>query len=455
MITRRVYDDAGQLLREGLVPADVPNERGALLGYWQEADLAAARAEVEAQMAGEPLDGLELLPSLQVAVEQLEGQLEAISGRLQTVEGQRILSPGDGVRLAEDLARAQLAPETIVGELEVAQAAIRGTAAEARVDLDQLRIYVVQATDELAKLKADTASALATAIAGQQSAAAQERVKALAMLAERAKDIRGPQGDPGAPGPGIGIVSGAPNGQEATIDAIGRPAIPGDLLIDGSDDMRPAYRFDGQTWEQGPSLATVLVRDVKISSLDASQKIYPTVASSAVGGGGGSGLADPLTVSIIPKGASVAVADSSRWQAGGYDTFTSGIIHLEFIPNQGIMGGRHHFVTAAFVLLAGAPDTFQVTEFSVLGGGFNGSPAVFDVSFTGSLGAASAPGVLGIALPPGTANAARLFVTITAADPATRDFTIKGNIIWTPEAATGVQMPTQPVRKQPAWLLVS
>jgi hypothetical protein len=442
METRRIYTDEGVLLREGRIPSTVPNTREASLQWWAESDAADAAARVQALLEEEGSLG----PDPADLLEQIKAQ--------ELVQ-QRLVSPDQATLLAQQLASAQLAPAAIAGELQLATETIRGTAAEARGDLEALRELVAQSTDRLAQLEAATAEAISSTAGRLEVQHAEAMARGLATLAVRAAELRGPEGPAGPAGPGIGIVSGAPNGQEATVPAIGRPAVPGDLLIDGSDDMRPAYRFDGQAWERGPSMATIQVRDVKISSLDASQKIYPTVSGSATGGGGGSGLADPLTVSIISKGASVAVADSSRWQAGGYDTFTSGIIHLEFIPNQGIMGGRHHFVTAAFVLLAGVPDTFQVTEFSVLGGGFNGTPPVFDVSFNGSLGAASAPGVLGIALPPGTQPAARLFVTIAAADPATRDFTIKGNVIWTPEAATGVQMPTQPVRKQPAWLLVS
>jgi hypothetical protein len=232
--------------------------------------------------------------------------------------------------------------------------------------------------------------------------------------------------------------------------------IPGDGALVETPNILRTFRYTGRGWVEGGTIEPKVVReDVKASVLNTGNAVYPVMASAAAGGSGGSGLADPLTVSIVTKGASVAVADSSRWQAGGYDTFTSGVIHLEFIPNQGIMGGKHHFVTAAFVLLAGTPDTFKVTEFSVLGAGFEGGSNVFDVSFDGAIGAATAPGGLGIALPAGTKPAARIFVTITAADPATRDFTIKGNIIWVPESSTGTQLPNLPVRKQPAWLLVS
>ena len=51
-IMRRVYDDKGSLLREGLVGKDIENTRDALLAYWEAEDAAiAAKEAAEAEAA--------------------------------------------------------------------------------------------------------------------------------------------------------------------------------------------------------------------------------------------------------------------------------------------------------------------------------------------------------------------------------------------------------------------
>jgi hypothetical protein len=406
------------------------------------------------------------------AAEADKRQRELLAARL---EQSRAAAEAEAATPAptRDELKAELAAE--LGDLSTnviqAAAAIAGRGeaeAAARADWESRHEQLVATSEQVvsdAQAQVQAAQAVTQASSEQvQAELADHRLAVRAMeteLREIVSTLVGPEGKQGPEGiAGASTVLSLEDPLEVATDSfatrwLGRPLIDGDGVLVIRPNEILVRRWINNGWSEGPAITPKQeLIEAKISSLDASTKVYPTVSSAAGGGTGGSGLADPLTVSIIPKGGSVAVADSSRWQAGGYGIFTSGIIHLEFIPNQGIMGGRHHFVTASFVLLAGVPDTFQMTEFSVLGGGLNGSPAIFDVSIDGSIGAATAPGGLGISLPAGTAQATRIFVTITAADPATRDFTIKGNVIWTPEAATATQLPNLPVRKQPAWLLV-
>jgi hypothetical protein len=429
------------------------------------------KAAQERYLVGSGQIAAEDAPALPVLQEPQEIQqavidaaaLQQVEARLQRLERQPAPILPSEASLAQWAMAAQrigTSHQELAATQEQTIQAVEATAAAAEQRLGELdsKQAALASTISDALSSAQEATAQAVLSMEQTSAAALTTIeeRALATAAEIAAQQIGPTGAAGS-----STVLALEDPLEIDSDNfaqrwLGRGLIDGDGVLVIRPDQILVRRWVGGTWREGPAIQPKVVReDVKVSHLDASTKVYPTVSSAAGGGTGGSGLADPLTVSIIPKGGSVAVADSSRWQAGGYGIFTSGIIHLEFIPNQGIMGGRHHFVTASFVLLAGVPDTFQMTEFSVLGGGFNGSPAIFDVSIDGSIGAATAPSSLGIALPAGTANATRLFVTITAADPATRDFTIKGNVIWTPEAATSTQLPNLPVRKQPAWLLVS
>ena len=45
LVNRRVYDNKNQLIREGLVPLSIKNDRGALMVYWEEEDARQAEAE--------------------------------------------------------------------------------------------------------------------------------------------------------------------------------------------------------------------------------------------------------------------------------------------------------------------------------------------------------------------------------------------------------------------------
>jgi hypothetical protein len=199
-----------------------------------------------------------------------------------------------------------------------------------------------------------------------------------------------------------------------------------------------------------------IVRDVKVSSLDASTKVFPTVSTASGGGGSGSFAADPIYLSggSVTPNSSVLIGDSSRWTLNS--TFRSGIVAVEIIPTGGPFGGQTNFVESSFILLAGVGggDTFRFSEGYSLGNAITAGE--IKVDFTGSIGAATVPGSLGISLPTGVSNAARLFMSITASTPPTGSpgYLVRGRIEWMPDAATGAALPNAIPLKAPMWQLV-
>ena len=82
LINRRVYDSKNQLIREGLVPLSIKNDRAALMAYWEEEDAAiaakeAAEAEAALQEASAPQepDALELVEPLAERLASAEAEL--------------------------------------------------------------------------------------------------------------------------------------------------------------------------------------------------------------------------------------------------------------------------------------------------------------------------------------------------------------------------------------------
>lgn len=332
MVLRRVYTDGGELIDERLTPDSIPNERGALLKWWADSDAAAASEAVAALIADEgPLPTDPALLALEDRLIQANDQLLVLNSRIRALEAIRLITPEAGVVLSQQIAAAAIAPQAIAGTLQAATDAITGTAAEAQARLDQLDEQVAVAVARLALLENSTTEAI-TSRAGALEAEFTRRLSdSLTLLAERAKDIKGDKGDTGRPGPGIGIGAGVPSGPEATVPVLGRLAIPGDTIVDASDELRIAYRWSGDgTWEAGPSMSgpvKVVPVSAVVSSVS-SVSFDPTAKPPEISGGAESFA--PLV--IASNSGPVRIWDSSRWAAGDpRQTVHAALLYLEVI----------------------------------------------------------------------------------------------------------------------------
>ena len=87
LVNRRVYDSKNQLIREGLVPLSIKNDRAALMAFWEEED--ARQAEAEATEAAKRAAELSAPqePGAAELVEPLAERLASAEAELETLRG--------------------------------------------------------------------------------------------------------------------------------------------------------------------------------------------------------------------------------------------------------------------------------------------------------------------------------------------------------------------------------
>jgi hypothetical protein len=466
LVMRRVYDANNVLIREGLVSKDVPNTRQALLEFWAAQDEADAQAEADAAAAEaqrlealqqEPVNGEAMaIPGLMAAVEQQGALLAELDQRTSVLVAAQ----------PDEVLRASLQLQLAAGAAQ----AVEATAQQAQGELKAIAEAAQERLDSLASDQAESLGRVADAVewgrqqvertSAQVEADAKRRVAQLVTTTTaQIADKRGPKGATGAPGTSFAIVPDDPNkvSAEALANRFRRAPIIGDTAAQQVPEGLLLWVLMGESWEQSALVpADIRVESRPLAISDHSTKVFPTMSTAAGGGSGGSLAADPvfLPASSVQPNASVLIGDSSRWQAGGSPEFRSGVVALQIVPADGPFGGGTHFVEAAFVVVAGGSDPFRFSEGFALGRGVAAGDLKVDLS--GQMGPATAPGSLGVTLPPGTANACRIWVTITAPAPpagASRYF-VSGRIEWSPAAATGAAPANSLLVKSPAWALI-
>lgn len=321
LVLRRVYDDAGQLIREGRVPKDVQNSRQALLDYWAqadaaaaEADAAAAQAEVDriAAMDQAPSNDVLAIPGLMAAVEQHAGLIETLDQRTQQLEAAQ---PDEVLRLASQIQLGAGAAQALEATAAAVQAQIQQTADQVQQRLDDLD---GRTSDSLSKV-ADAITFARTQIESNSAQAVADARKQVAQLVTtttaRVADMRGPKGSQGSPGAAIAADAGPPSGPNATMASIGRGAVVGDLYLDGASDDKRVYRWTGDGWEPGFSLASTRLINAQASVLQVNK---PAIIGA--GGGGSSGPSGPRheelsvrTLTLSAGGAAAPIWSSLNW----------------------------------------------------------------------------------------------------------------------------------------------
>jgi hypothetical protein len=452
MIMRRVYDDAGNLLREGLVDKNVPNKRDALLDWWAEqdqleaqaaADEAAAEAERLAALEQEPANEAMAIPALAATVDEHSSQLEMVQqqlGQLQAAQPEEVLRLASQIQLG---AGAAAALEASAQQVEQRIGEASAAAQERLSSLDQRQAESVGQIADLvigARQQIELASAQAVADAKRQVASLMTTTTA------RVEALRGPRGLTGAAGAGIAVGAGAPKGPEATFDDLGRNAIVGDKYIDGSTNEKWMYRWDGKSWGDGPGPRfsnPPEIRDVKISSLDASTKVTSLQTISGSGGGGGGG-GEHLLVNRIGLGAATAIGDTSNW--AGISDIRSGIASVDLLALDGGNQGKTYAVELPFTWDTSGDQFTADGELGNLLG-------LYSVSLSVQRSAAVAPAVFTGVMPPG-AQRLVTFLTVTPVPGGggdTTQFRLSGSISYN-HVAQGAAVSVQSGGLQPLWI---
>jgi hypothetical protein len=430
MVTRRVFTDGGELIREGLAPKDLPNRRQDLLDWWAaedariaEEEALTAQAEVDrlAALEQEPSNDTMAIPGLMAAVEQHATLIEELDQRTAQIEAAQ---PEEIVRLAAQIQLGAGAAQALEATSMAVRSEIQTVADQAQQRLDELDQKTAESIGKVADVVEFSRQQIESTAASLLADTKRQTAATLTTLTARVADLRGPRGSVGAAGVSTVIGSGQPQGADALMALINRGAIVGDCYIDGSDNDRRAYRWDGQSWESGPAMATVQVRDVKISALDASTKQFPVVSAAAGGGGGGTG-GEPLLVNRAALSTGVMIADSSNW--AGVSDPTAGQLVVEIVALDGTLQGRRGFACVDFTW---QPSGAQDSQAGLLGD----LAGVFDLNLSYQRVAATAPAGLGIAIPPAT-SCLQVFATVVP-DPGgggtggVTNFRISGDLEW-------------------------
>ena len=449
-VMRRVYTDSGELIREGLVDKNVANKRDALLDWWAEqdqleaqaaADEAAAEAESLAALEQAPTDELMALPAIAATVDEHSSQLEMVQqqlGQLQSAQPDEVLRLASQIQLG---AGAAAALEASAQQVEQRIGEVAAAAQERLSSLDQRQAESVGQIADLvigARQQIELASAQAVADAKRQVASLVTTTTA------RVEALRGPRGLTGAAGAGIAVGVGVPKGPEATFDDLKRNAIVGDKFIDGSTNEKRMWRWDGKSWEgPGPRFSNPPeIRDVKISSLDASTKV--TSLQTISGGGGGGGGGENLLANRASVGGSIAIGDTSNW--AGISDPRSGIASVDLLAMDGANQGKTYAVELPFTW---DPSDDQFTADGELGNLLG----IYTVSLNVQRSAAVAPAVYTGALPPGSQRLV-VFLSVTLVPGGSGDTTIfrLGGSIMYKHVAQGAAVTLQTGGLQPLWI---
>ncbi|CAK6697951.1 hypothetical protein MNNICLKF_02349 [Synechococcus sp. CBW1107] len=256
---------------------------------------------------------------------------------------------------------------------------------------------------------------------------------------------KGAVGSTGMAGAATTVVDRLPKGKGADFlfPYIGRNAVLGDIAIDGSTDMRYAWRWTGQSWERGPAMTSLQVRDVKISAMDASTKVTSSMVTTRAGGSGSGG--EKLRSRLAPVNTSVQLADSSNWRNTTQDP-TAGQLFLEYTAADGSLQGRKGYAAISFVW---EPSSDSFTEYALIGDISGG----YTVQLNIQRSAAVVPGGITGSLPPGTTCTqifGRLVPTPGSGTTTTTQFLLSGVVLWA-FSAKGTSIPANQSPETPLW----
>jgi hypothetical protein len=455
LIKRRVFDDAGNLLREGMVSKDIPNERSALLAYWQEKDAAEAQAQAaaaEAEAAAlaaleqQPANGEAMaIPALAAAIDQHATLIEALDQRTATIEAAQ---PDEILRLATQIQLGAGAAMALEAKALEVQAQIEATATSADQRLGELDQRMAESVAKVADLVTGGRQQLETTTATITADAKKQVAALITSTVARVQDLRGPRGQQGNPGASTVIGAGRPEGAAAMEPLIGRGAVIGDCYIDAQDARRRAYRWDGSTWEPGPEMVSLELRDVAVQALNTGNTVFS--ASGGSGSGGGMGIDEKLITNRIAPNASICVADCSNWaNLPEVEQILSGVLDVSIRPLNGSLGGRSLRVDIPFTWETSAlgGDRFTVD------GDLGTLDTFVDLTVNVQRGAATAAFGYAGAMPNKTVT--RVFLTVSpkvggGGFGTTTMFRLAGDIAWDFEAA-GVAITAGQPLPQPLW----
>ena len=444
LINRRVYTDKGEVLREGLVPLSIKNERAALMAFWAEQDRQDAEAEAAAAQAAVEELQAPVVPDAAELVAPLVNRLSAVEGRLDVVNQLAVATPEQVLAGTMAISRAAGAAALVEAATATTLVQLDGAVKAADERLAGIEGTVGQTAAAVGELLADVRASAETAEAQRDAKLATAISKRITQLEVQAAQLRGPKGERGRIGQGL--IAGAGKRPEKRPD--GSDWAPGDSWMNTkAEGFTLEYLAADGSWSQPARLvpAPKLI-NAQQNVLDMAPR--NNISQSIVRAGGGSGGGgEKLLTDSVGKGGTVTIADSSNWTTAGHQNPKSGTVFVEVADaNTGERGTVH----AVIVTGNNVGDT-RVTEFALLGSLFEKGVASPDVDIDATPGnAVVPPGLSGISPLPG---ATRTLVTIRiGANLGTGGpYILSGMVFWN-QRAEGRAIDLNQPSPQPAWI---
>ena len=445
LINRRVYTDKGELLREGLVPLSIKNERAALMAFWAEQDRQDAEAEAAAAQAAVEELQAPVVPDAAELVAPLVNRLSAVEGRLDVVNQLAVATPEQVLAGTMAISRAAGAAALVEAATATTLVQLDGAVKAADERLAGIEGTVGQTAAAVGELLADVRASVETAEAQRDAKLATAISKRITQLEVQAAQLRGPKGERGRIGQGL--IAGAGKRPEKRPD--GSDWAPGDSWMNTkAEGFTLEYLAADGSWSQPARLvpAPKLI-NAQQNVLDMAPR--NNISQSIVRAGGGSGGGgEKLLTDSVGKGGTVTIADSSNWTTAGHQNPKSGTVFVEVADaNTGERGTVH----AVIVTGTNVGDT-RVTEFALLGSLFEKGAASPDVDIDATPGnAVVPPGLSGVSPLPG---ATRTLVTIRIGanlGSAGGPYILSGMVFWN-QRAEGRAIDLKQPSPQPAWI---
>jgi hypothetical protein len=417
LINRRVYDNKNLLIREGLVPLSIKNERAALMAYWEVEDARQAEAEAtEAEKRAAELSAPQE-PGAAELVEPLAERLASAEAELGILRNLKQATPDAVLEGVHQIARAAGAAALVEAAAQTAIATVDAAAAGARALLAKIEGTVNQTAAAVGQLLADGRQSLERTQAEMVAKTNNAILKRIAKFELDVAKLRGPTGSRGRIGQGL--IAGAGKRPEKRPD--GSEWALGDSYLNVKPEGYQLEYLTADGWSKPVRMVPEpKLINASVTHVDQAPKATVLLGASGSGGTSGGG-SDRLTTRTISNGTPTTVADSSNWSAGG-TTIQACVLHMRISTGTGSA-----FLSAAINI--DPAGTVEITEYSLLGS--LTSTTGFSVDLTARLGTPVIPAGV---TPPAAGGQPAMFVTATARGLTGTVAFVEGVVIWLPRA---------------------
>jgi hypothetical protein len=337
LINRRVYTDKGELLREGLVPLSIKNERAALMQFWQAEDQRVAAEEAAAAQAAVEELQAPVVPDAAELVAPLVDRLAAVEGRLGVVDQLAVATPEAVLTGTMAISRAAGAAALVEAATATTLNQLDGAVKAADARLAGIEGTVGQTAAAVGELLADVRASAETAEAQRDAKLATAISKRVTGLEVAAAQLRGPKGDRGRIGQGL--IAGA--GKRPEVRPDGSEWAPGDSWLDTkSEGFQLIYMDADGSWSKPARMvpAPKLI-NATVNTLDMAPRTSVTMPAAPSTGEGGS--ADNLKTVVQSQGGWNRLTSLDRYAALGYSGIAkSALISVEATIIDGPHSGR-------------------------------------------------------------------------------------------------------------------